>query len=214
LPATATKMIDQTGQTGTAGQIAAEDILRAQMYEFLGSLLRAEPDAALIEHIAAIKGDDSDIGQACTALAHLAGQMDGALVRHEYVDLFIGVGRGELLPYASFYLTGFLNEKPLAALRGDMAAIGIARADNVKDPEDHIASLCDMMAGLIRGTFGRPFSLAEQAAFFKKHLAPWAGLFFSDLEAARAAVFFAPVGTIGKVFMNIESLAFDMELSG
>jgi TorA maturation chaperone TorD len=71
-----------------------------------------------------------------------------------------------------------------------------------------------MMAGLIRGAFGRPFSLAEQAAFFKKHLAPWAGLFFSDLEAARAAVFFAPVGTIGKVFMNIESLAFDMELSG
>ncbi|MGB0756514.1 MAG: TorD/DmsD family molecular chaperone, partial [Candidatus Puniceispirillaceae bacterium] len=121
-----------------------------------------------------------------------------------------GVGRGELLPYCSYYLTGFLNEKPLANLRKDMAQIGMARADDVKDPEDHIASLCDMMAGLITGAFGRPFSVSEQANFFNKHLAPWAGLFFSDLEAAKTAVFYAPVGTMGRIFMDIESQAFSM----
>jgi TorA maturation chaperone TorD len=95
-----------------------------------------------------------------------------------------------------------------------MAAIGIVRAEGVKDPEDHIASLCDMMAGLIRGQFSRSFTLAEQASFHKKHLAPWAELFFSDLESAKNAVFYAPVGTIGKAFMDIESKSFDMELSG
>ena len=194
--------------------ISEEDDLRAQLYEFLATLLRVEPTDAVVEQVANLSGDDTSIGQASSTLAHLAQKMDGTSVRNEYVDLFIGVGRGELLPYCSYYLTGFLNEKPLAKLRQDMAAIGIARADGVKEPEDHIASLCDMMAGLIRGQFSRSFTLAEQASFFKKHLAPWASLFFNDLESAKNAVFYAPVGSIGKVFMDIESKSFDMELSG
>ena len=206
------------GDTATnidgTGAISEEDVLRAQLYEFLATLLRVEPADDVLVQIGGLAGDDTPIGQASATLAHLARQMDAVNVRSEYVDLFIGVGRGELLPYCSYYLTGFLNEKPLASLRRDMAAIGIVRADGVKDPEDHIASLCDIMAGLIRGEFSRPFTLAEQASFFKKHLAPWAGLFFSDLESAKNAVFYAPVGSIGKAFMDIESKAFDMELSG
>ena len=194
--------------------VSEEDDLRAQLYEFLATLLRVEPTDAVVKKVADLSGDDTPIGQASSTLAHLAQKMDGTSVRNEYVDLFIGVGRGELLPYCSYYLTGFLNEKPLAKLRQDMAAIGIARADGVKEPEDHIASLCDMMAGLIRGQFSRSFTLAEQASFFKKHLAPWASLFFNDLESAKNAVFYAPVGSIGKVFMDIESKSFDMELSG
>ena len=194
--------------------LSEEDDLRAQLYEFLATLLRIEPTDAVVHQVSQLSGDDSPIGQASATLAHLAKQMDGSAVRAEYVDLFIGVGRGELLPYCSYYLTGFLNEKPLANLRQDMAAIGIVRAEGVKDPEDHIASLCDMMAGLIRGQFSRSFTLAEQASFHKKHLAPWAELFFSDLESAKNAVFYAPVGTIGKAFMDIESKSFDMELSG
>ncbi len=194
--------------------VSEEDVLRAQLYEFLATLLRVEPTDAVVKQVADLSGDDTPIGQASSTLAHLAQKMDGTSVRNEYVDLFIGVGRGELLPYCSYYLTGFLNEKPLAKLRQDMAAIGIARADGVKEPEDHIASLCDMMAGLIRGQFSRSFTLAEQASFFKKHLAPWASLFFNDLESAKNAVFYAPVGSIGKVFMDIESKSFDMELSG
>ena len=194
--------------------VSEEDDLRAKLYEFLATLLRVEPTDAVVQQVSKLSGDDTPIGQASATLAHLAKQMDGTAVRAEYVDLFIGVGRGELLPYCSYYLTGFLNEKPLANLRQDMAAIGIVRAEGVKDPEDHIASLCDMMAGLIRGQFSRSFTLAEQASFHKKHLAPWAELFFSDLESAKNAVFYAPVGTIGKAFMDIESKSFDMELSG
>ena len=194
--------------------LSEEDDLRAQLYEFLATLLRVEPTDAVVQQVTQLSGDNSPIGQASATLAHLAKQMDGTAIRAEYVDLFIGVGRGELLPYCSYYLTGFLNEKPLANLRQDMAAIGIVRAEGVKDPEDHIASLCDMMAGLIRGQFSRSFTLAEQASFHKKHLAPWAKLFFSDLESAKNAVFYAPVGTIGKAFMDIESKSFDMELSG
>ena len=207
-------LADTATNTESTTGISEEDVLRAQLYEFLATLLRVEPSDDVLALVSGLSGDDSPIGQASATLAHLARQMDAVNIRSEYVDLFIGVGRGELLPYCSYYLTGFLNEKPLANLRQDMAAIGIVRADGVKDPEDHIASLCDMMAGLIRGHFGRPFTLAEQASFFKKHIAPWAGLFFSDLESAKNAVFFAPVGSIGKAFMDIESKSFDMELSG
>ena len=191
-------------------KIDDEDILRAELYSFLAALLRVEPQDNLLASVSQISGDDTPIGKATGTLSYLAKEMDAATIRSEYVDLFIGVGRGELLPYCSYYLTGFLNEKPLANLRQDRASIGIARAENVKDPEDHIASLCDMMAGLILGNFGRPYSLQEQATFFKKHIAPWAGLFFADLEAAKSAVFYAPVGTIGRIFMDIESQAFDM----
>ena len=205
---------DNTAKSEKLEALNEEDELRAQLYEFLATLLRVEPTDAVVKKVAELTGDDTPIGKASATLAHLGRQMDGSAVRAEYVDLFIGVGRGELLPYCSYYLTGFLNEKPLANLRQDMAAIGIVRADGVKDPEDHIASLCDMMAGLIRGQFNRSFTLAEQASFFKKHLAPWAGLFFSDLESAKNAVFYSPVGSIGKAFMGIESKSFDMELSG
>ena len=197
-----------------ASDVSEEDVLRADMYDFLASLLRKEPSDELIEKVCQLEGDETPIGSACLTLAHLAKTMDNGLIRNEYVEMFIGVGRGEILPFASYYLTGFLNDKPLANLRAEMSKIGIARSEDVKEPEDHIASLCDMMAGLIRGQFNRPFTLAEQASFFKKHLAPWAGLFFSDLETAKNAVFYAPVGSIGKAFMDIESKSFDMELSG
>lgn len=204
----------QQAHKGQSVNIAEEDVLRADMYGFLASLLRCEPSPDLINNVSMISGDDTAMGKASATLAYLAKEVDIAKIRAEYVDLFIGVGRGELLPYCSYYLTGFLNDKPLAALRQDMAAIGIAREDGVKDPEDHIASIFDMMAGLITGQFDRPYSLAEQATFFNKHLAPWGGLFFADLEAAKSAVFYAPVGTIGRIFMDIESAAFDMGESG
>ena len=129
-------------------------------------------------------------------------------VEREFNDLFIGIGRGELLPFASYYLTGFLNEKPLATLRKDMADLSIARAPNVYEPEDNIASLMEMMAGLIDGRFGAPASLEKQREFFNRHIAPWAGHFYSDLEKARGSVFFLPVGTLGRIFIDIEREAF------
>ena len=194
--------------------ISEEDALRADMYDFLASLLRKEPSDELIEKVSQLEGDETPIGSACLTLAHLAKTLDNGLIRNEYVDIFIGVGRGEVLPFASYYLTGFLNDKPLANLRADMANIGVARVKGVKEPEDHIASLFDMMSGLIRGHYGKVFSIAEQADFFNRHIEPWAGLFMRDIEAAKTVVFYAPVGTIGKAFLEIESAAFSMDGTG
>ena len=156
-------------------------------------------------------GDDSDLGQGIQALARLAATLSPEAVEKEYNALFIGLGRGELLPYGSYYLTGFLNEKPLARLREHLAKLGIERSGDVKEPEDHIATLCEIMSGLIVGNFGEPLSIEDQHAFFNTHIATWAEHFFSDLEGADGSVFYAPVGKIGRAFMRIEIEAFRME---
>ncbi len=190
--------------------IAEEDRLRADLYNFLGALLAGPPDGALLEQTAGLTGDATPMGEAINAMARLAKRLKPAAVEREFNALFIGLGRGELLSYTSFYLTGFLNEKPLAALRRDMAALSITRAPNVYEPEDNIASLLEMMGGLITGRFGPPADLAAQARFFNTHIGSWAGHFFADLEAANASVFYAPVGTAGRIFMEIEREAFRM----
>lgn len=190
--------------------ITEEDRLRADFYNFLGLLLAGPPDQMLLDQTAALKGDDSDLGQAVQALARVAGVTKPAAAEREFNALFIGLGRGELLPYASYYLTGFLNEKPLAQLRGDMVARGITRAPNVFEPEDNIASLMEIMAGMIVGRFGAPATLADQKTFWSRHIGPWAGHFFSDLEAAESSVFYASVGSAGRVFMEIEREGFRM----
>ena len=123
-----------------------------------------------------------------------------------YFNLFIGLGRGELLPYASYYLTGFLNERPLARLRDDLAPLGIVRVDGNYEPEDHAATLCEIMAGLAGGRFPAPEG--AERSLFEKHMASWMGRFFADLEHAREANFYRRVGTLGRVFMDIEAEAF------
>lgn len=196
--------------TQTATQILPEDLLRAHQYRLLARFLAAPADAALLQLAASFSGDDTELGQALHTLARIAAQTTPRAATAEYHDLFVGLGRGELVPYASYYLTGFLNEKPLANLRGDMARLGMARADKVKEPEDHIAALCDMMAGLITGAFDEPSDIPAQRAFFDAHLAPWGGRFFEDLEGAKAAMLYTPIGTLGRVFMGIETTAFEM----
>jgi TorA maturation chaperone TorD len=177
----------------------------------LARFLAAPADGALLALAARFAGDATELGRALAELADRAARTTPQAASREYHDLFIGLGRGELVPYASYYLTGFLNERPLARLRSDMARLGIARAERVKEPEDHIAALCEMMAGLITGAFGAPRDLAAQRGFFERHLAPWAPMFCADLEKARSAWLYAPVGTLGRVFMAIEKTAFMME---
>ncbi|WP_299849143.1 molecular chaperone [uncultured Roseovarius sp.] len=191
-------------------EIAEEDGLRADLYDYLGLLLSGPPDQALLAQTARLHGDESDLGTAIAALSRIAGLSKPRTVESEFNALFIGLGRGELLPYASYYLTGFLNEKPLASLRRDMAARGMTRAENVYEPEDNIASLMEMMGGMIRGRFGKPATLADQKTFFAKHIGPWAGHFYSDLEAAKNSVLYASVGAVGRVFMEIETEGFRM----
>jgi len=198
------------GSMAAQSQISEEDQLRAGWYALLAQLLSREPSEALLQMMRGLQGDESELGRGIKALAVAARGTSAETAKQEYFDLFVGLGQGELLPYASYYLTGFLNEKPLARLRGDMARLHIARADDVSEPEDHIAALCEMMAGLITGSFGRPAELAEQRAFFDTHIGCWAPRFFEDLQAAQSAVLYMPVGTIGRLFMAIEAQAFEM----
>ena len=191
-----------------------EDQLRADMYSFLANLLRAEPSAELVNQLTKLESDESPIGKSIKTLSKLASSLDLPTIRDEYVRIFIGVGRGEILPFASYYLTGFLKDKPLAKLRNDMKEIGIQLAENVKEPEDHIASLFDMMSGLSLGKFSKKFSIGEQKEFFNKHLAPWVDLLMRDIESSRIAVFYSPIGTIGREFMEIERSSFSMDVTG
>ena len=190
--------------------IAEEDKLRADLYDFLGALLSMPPSKALLKQTRNLSGDETELGQGIRALSRIASVTSEKSVESEFNALFIGVGRGELLPYASYYLTGFLNEKPLAVLRNEMRSLQISRAPNIFEPEDNIASLCEMMAGLITGRFGGPQTLDRQKEFFNRHIGPWARHFFSDLEGAKNSVFYAPVGAVGRVFMEIELEAFRM----
>ena len=192
-------------------QVHPEDRMRADLYNFLGLLLAGPPDEMFLAQCASLSGDDTALGQAIAQLAQVARVSKPKAVTREFNALFIGLGRGELLPFASYYLTGFLNEKPLAVLRADMSARGIARAENVYEPEDNIASLMEMMGGLIVGRFaGGVADLTAQKTFFNKHVGPWAGHFYSDLEAAKNSVLYASVGAVGREFMGIEREAFRM----
>ncbi len=199
-------MVDSTVAERLLGE---EEELRAQVYGLLARLLAAPPDAALLGFLAGLGERETEFGRALLALAERARAAEVEAVADEYHELFVGVGRGELLPYASYYLTGFLYERPLAELRSDLRQLGVARAEGNKEPEDHIASLCEVMAGLVRGAFGDG-SLELQRRFFMRHLEPWAGRFFQDLERAQAARFYAPVGSLGRLFVDIERAAFAM----
>lgn len=179
---------------------------RAREYALLAALLVRPPDAALLKKLARIEADGTPLGLAHQALAGAADEKDAAAVAREYFDLFIGVGRGELLPYGSYYLTGFLHERPLARLRADLAMLGIERAEGQCEPDDHAGILCEIMAGLATGEFAAP--VERQRYFFDRHLAPWMARFFADLEGAKAAEFYRPVGAIGRLFIEIETAAF------
>ena len=203
-------MGDHAGDQLDVPDVLEVDELRAHWYALLTRLLAAPPTAETLEVVGAMQGDGTELGLALNALAAVARRSTAEAVEDEFSELFIGVGAGQLMPYGSYYLTVFTYEKPLAKLRIEMGQLGIARADNLPEPEDHIASLCEMMSGLIAGAYGEPADLARQRAFFDVHVAPWAKRFFENLEAARSADFYKPVGAIGKVFMAIESQAFEM----
>jgi TorA maturation chaperone TorD len=186
--------------------VADVDAARAREYALLATLLARAPDADLLERLARLRGDASPLGLAHMALAQAASETTSDRLQREYFDLFIGVGRGELLPYGSYYLTGFLHERPLARLRDDLKALGIERSAGAIEPEDHAAILCEIMAGVAEGQFPTPDGSEQR--IFERHLKPWIGRFFSDLERATGANFYARVGTVGRIFIDIETEAF------
>jgi len=199
---------DLYGGKKMAGDIDEMDAARAQEYALIAALLTRAPDAQLLSNLSELRGDASPLGMAHVALAEAASHADVQRVEREFFDLFIGLGRGELLPYASYYLTGFLHERPLARLREDLGVIGVARAEGVAEPEDHAGILCEIMSGLASRRLPAPPD--SDRLIFDKHMAPWIGRFFSDLEQAAAADFYRRLGTLGRVFMDIEAEAFDL----
>jgi TorA maturation chaperone TorD len=189
-----------------SGGVDETDVARAQEYALLSALLARAPDTAFLQKIAKLRGDPSPLGVAHAALAEAAANASVGRIEREYFDLFIGLGRGELMPYGSYYLTGFLYERPLARLREDLQAIGIARAESEVEPEDHAAIVCEIMSGVVSQRLSAPVGTDQQ--IFAKHLARWIGRFFADLERAEAAQFYRHVGTLGRVFIEIETEAF------
>ena len=184
------------------------ETLRALEYGLLARLLARSPDAETLGMAARLAGDASDLGRAHGALAEAARAAAPEAVAREHFDLFVGVGRGELLHYASYYLTGFLNERPLAAVRRDLRVLGLERAEGLHDSEDHVAILFDVMAALAAGQAGT--ASLDDRVFFQRHLEPWATRFFDDLAKAESARFYRAVAAVGAAFVSIESQAFEL----
>lgn len=183
-----------------------DDRLRAGTWALLAALLRQPPDIALLHSLAGIAGIGAQegggaLGAAWAGLRAAALRAVPAAVDDEYHVLFIGIGRGELVPFASWYLTGFLMEKPLGELRADLVRLGFERQPGICEPEDHIAALAEVL-GLLIGE-GACSAQAAQA-FYARHVEPWAGRFFADLEVAAAADFYRAVGRLGAAYTDFE----------
>jgi TorA maturation chaperone TorD len=181
------------------------DHARAQEYALLASLLARNPDTAVLQRLALLKGDETPLGQAHAALGAAAANASAETVRREYFDLFAGLGDGGLMPYASFYLAGSLYGRPLERLRQTLQGLGIEKTSR-SEPEDHAAIVCEVMAGLTGGSI--PAAAGIDGEFFKTHVAPWIRSFFVDLEKSNATAFYAHVGALGRIFIDIETEAF------
>ncbi len=205
------------GQRAVVDATSADplQVARANEYLLLASLIRSPPTARLLSELAALKGDASPIGLAHLALADAARSTTVEAAASEYFALFIGVGRGELLPYASYYLTGFLHERPLARVRADMARLGFSRQDKVFEPEDHLVSLLEVVAGLIGGgTHDDETGASSQDdadRFLQQHVLPWAPRFWADLRVAPSAKFYTSVAALGALWLEIEAEALRLE---
>lgn len=201
--------MEQTQKPASEGLSDELEHARAREYALLATLLARSPDAQLIGNLAKLHGDASPLGAAHEALGEAAARATVESVKREYFALFNGLGRG-LAPYASYYLTGSLYGRPLAWLRETLHRFGIERAEGVSEPEDHAAILCEIMAGFAGGNISAPAEAGR--IVFNKHLAPWIGRFFADLEHADSADFYARVGAVGRTFVDIETEAFALPL--
>ena len=185
--------------------VEAGDAARAEIYLLLGTLLAGPPDTGVLELLQEIDAGDpnaSPMAATWQAVQAAAKDTDVSRLGDEYFSLFIGLGRGELLPYASFYIHGFLMEKVLASLRSELQRLGFELQDGISEPEDHVAALCETM-GMIISESGLSFE--QQAAFYEAYIANWMPDFFADLGEAESAHFYQSVALLGQQFMEIEA---------
>jgi len=179
--------------------------LRANTYSLLGALLAAPPPESLLHLLTQITpvelGGDSDLTTAWEVLRLAGERATVESLDDEYHELFVGIGRGELVPYGSWYMTGFLMDQPLAVLRQDLAELGFERQEEIKEPEDHVAALLETMGLIIDDGDA---SVDTQRRFFQSHMGPWMKTFFLDLQKASAARFYRAVGQFGEQFIEFE----------
>ncbi|MEW6693775.1 Chaperone protein TorD [Tepidimonas thermarum] len=191
-----------------------EETARAEIYGVLATLWYAPPDAEWLARLRAAVTEAPAAGafleEPWRGVVAAARALSAAQIRDEYEQLFIGVGRPEVHLYGSHYLSGFLNDKPLAALRSDLAALGLARREDMAETEDHIAYLCEVMRYLIAGDDVAVCNLTRQQAFFAAHLQPWVGALCDAIEAHPAARFYAALAGFARAFFQVEAQAFDM----
>lgn len=192
----------------------AEDIARADLYGLLATLFYRAPDAALLHHIAANRAPDEDsgtvLGRAWNALCDAASTTTETEAADEYRELFLGVGRQEVFLYGSYYLTGFLNERPLVVLRDDLARYGLVRHDDVSETEDHVATLCEVMRFLVAGDDIAVSNLGEQQRFYARHVQPWIGKLCDALSGHPKARFYRSVAGLMQAFADVEAVALEM----
>ncbi len=190
------------------------DELRAIGYRMLGRLLAHPADEDLLGRLRDLQIDERGSGRemaAAWSMLKLAAQKARPeQVEDEFNQLFIGIGRGELVPYGSWYLSGFLMEKPLALLRRDLDQLGFERRPGVSEPEDHAAALCDVLGMLASSEPRSPFDV--QKHFFERHIGCWMERFFDDLQRAQSAHFYRAVGQLGSSFIALEKRYFGMEV--
>ena len=184
---------------------------RARSWLLLGAALRGTPGDAVLDQLerfaatTAIVPDDpasGELGRAWTAIADALPGVDPGRLDDEFHDLFIGIGRGELVPYGSWYRTGFLMDRPLVALRRDLDLLGFERDPDVREPEDHVAALAEVMALLADPAEGQDEH--TQRLFFSEHIDSWMPHFFADLQQAKSADFYRAVGRVGAAFVEFE----------
>lgn len=189
-----------------------EERLRANVYGLLGTLLAQPPNEETLALLREIDVDEEQQASAMAAtwksLSLAANRRSLTELNDEYHDIFIGVGRGQVVPYGSWYLTGFMMDRPLARLRQDLMNLGLERADQVKEPEDHAGALCESMSILVSGGERVPVQL--QKRFFDTHIGPWMTKFFEDLQAATSADFYKTVGALGEQFLDLETQYMEM----
>ena len=187
-----------------------EEEARANFYGLLARLFYAPPDAQLLETLAGamgIEAEDGGIGEAWQGLCRAAGEADVEAVRDEYDTVFVGTGKSPVTLYLCAYSIRYSNEAPLAALRGELGALGLQRREGAGEYEDHIAGLCDAMRYLI-GIQKR--DLAVQGAFFNRWIAPAYDSLCDAIEAEPKTAFYRSVGRFVRAFLDIEQKAFEM----
>ena len=192
----------------------SEELARAELYGLLAGLWLAPPDAALLQQFrvavteAPQRGGHLEAPWSELVAAMRASTVEAAAAEHE--ALFHGVGRSEVMAYASFYLSGFLNEKPLAVLRDDLAALGLTRDANSLETEDHIAFVLEVMRWLIAGDDLAVCNLEQQRRFFRTHLQPWVGQLCGAVAAQPRAAVWRGVAAMTQAFVQVEAQGFDL----